>query len=61
MIHGLLRFPGEIARHEEALSRFQGGLMINLGPEDSGLLPTLKEAIQSHQGKQPVSRQSTMT
>ncbi len=49
----------EVMTLEEALSRFQGGLMINLGPEDSGLLPDLKATIQSHKGKQPVYFQVT--
>lgn len=49
----------EVMTLEEALSRFQGGLMINLGPEDSGLLGDLKQAIQSHKGKQPVYFQVT--
>lgn len=49
----------EVMTLEEALSRFQGGLMINLGPEDSGLLPNLKSTIQNHKGKQPVYFQVT--
>ena len=49
----------EIMTLEEALSRFQGGLMINLGPEDIGLLGDLKQTFDRHKGQQPLYFQVT--
>ena len=44
----------EVMTIDEALARFQGGLMINLGPEDEGMLPRLNEVLSTHRGQQPL-------
>ncbi len=49
----------EVLTIEEALSRFEGGLMIHVTPEDAGVLPRLEAALRSHPGKQPVYFQVT--
>jgi len=49
----------EVMTLEEALTRFRGGLMIRLGPEDAGLLGDLKRTIADHRGQQPVYFQVT--
>jgi DNA polymerase-3 subunit alpha len=49
----------EIMSLEEALSRFQGGLLVNLSPDDMGLLSDLHSTFKQHRGKQPLYFQVT--
>ncbi|MFT7667620.1 MAG: DNA polymerase-3 subunit alpha [Planctomycetota bacterium] len=51
----------EVMTLEEALARFQGGLLINLEPEDKGLMGDLQEMLERHKGKQPLYFQITGT
>ena len=44
----------EIMNLEDALSRFEGGLVVPITPEDSYLLPQLQKIIQRHPGRQSV-------
>ena len=44
----------ELMTVEEAIERFQGGVVIQLGPEDKGVLAALEESIKSNRGKQPL-------
>jgi len=39
---------------QDALRRFEGGLVVNLEPQDEGALPQLKSTLQRHPGKRPV-------
>jgi DNA polymerase-3 subunit alpha len=49
----------EVMTLEDALTRFQGGLMVNLGPQDIELLSDLRSALGQHRGKQPLYFQVT--
>ncbi|MCB9914410.1 MAG: DNA polymerase III subunit alpha [Planctomycetes bacterium] len=49
----------EVFSLEEALARFEGGLMIHVGPEDAQALERLGETLQAHRGKQPLYFQVT--
>ncbi len=40
----------EVLEVDEAIARFEGGLVVNVGPEDAGLLPRLKEVLARHKG-----------
>lgn len=44
----------EVLSIEEALGRFEGGLMVQLEPEDAGVLEPLRATLARHQGKRPV-------
>ena len=44
---------------ESAMSRFQGGVVVHLRPEDDGLLDRLKGVIGEHQGQNPIYLQVT--
>jgi DNA polymerase-3 subunit alpha len=44
----------EVLSIEEALGRFEGGLMVQLEPEDVGVLVPLRDTLARHQGKRPV-------
>lgn len=44
----------EVLSVEEALGRFEGGLMVQLEPEDAGVLEPLRATLSRHQGKRPV-------
>ena len=44
----------ELMTVEQAIERFQGGVLIQLGPEDKGVLDSLETVIKSHRGKQPL-------
>ncbi len=44
----------ELLTVEEALARFEGGLVVHLEPDDAGVLEPLREAFKRHQGKRPV-------
>ena len=39
---------------EEALLRFEGGLVVHVEPEDHELLPRLKQTLLAHKGPRPV-------
>jgi DNA polymerase-3 subunit alpha len=39
---------------EEALQRFEGGLVVHIEPEDQELLPRLKRTLEQHRGQRPV-------
>jgi DNA polymerase-3 subunit alpha len=39
---------------EEALQRFEGGLVVHIEPEDQQLLPRLKQTLLQHKGPRPV-------
>jgi len=49
----------EVMTLDEALARFQGGLMVNITPEDIGLLTELRTTLEEHRGKQPLFFQVT--
>jgi len=44
----------EIWTIEEALARFQGGVVVNVAPEDEHLLSDLRRVIDSHKGRAPL-------
>ncbi|MDE0891168.1 MAG: OB-fold nucleic acid binding domain-containing protein, partial [Planctomycetota bacterium] len=44
----------EVITLEDALKRFEGGLLVPISPKDSALLPRLQELIQRHPGRQNV-------
>jgi DNA polymerase III subunit alpha len=44
---------------EEALASFRGGLMVHVGAEDKGLLPKLRDILDTHRGRQPLYLQVT--
>jgi len=44
----------EVLTIEDALGRFEGGLMVQLEPEDLGVLTPLRDTLARHQGKRPV-------
>jgi DNA polymerase-3 subunit alpha len=44
----------ELMTVEEAIERFQGGVVIQLGPEDKGVLPALEASIKANRGTQPL-------
>ncbi|MBL8862700.1 MAG: DNA polymerase III subunit alpha [Planctomycetes bacterium] len=39
---------------EEALGRFQGGVVVNVAPEDEHLLPELRRVVDGHKGRAPL-------
>ena len=39
---------------EEALKKFDGGLIVHVEPEDDALLPRLKQTLQKHKGRRPL-------
>jgi DNA polymerase-3 subunit alpha len=39
---------------EEALARFEGGVIVHVEPEDSGLLVPLRDTLRRHTGRRPV-------
>ncbi len=43
----------EIWTIEEALGRFQGGVVVNVAPEDEHLLPDLRRMLDGHKGRAP--------
>jgi DNA polymerase III subunit alpha len=49
----------EIMSLPAALSRFSGGLIVNLAPEDEGLLARLQEISKGHKGDRPLFLQVT--
>jgi DNA polymerase-3 subunit alpha len=44
----------EVLTVDEALARFEGGVVVRIEPEDSALLPTLRETLLRHRGRRPV-------
>ncbi len=44
----------ELMTVEEAIERFQGGVVIQLGPEDKGVLEPLETLLREHRGQQPL-------
>jgi len=44
----------ELMTVEDAIERFQGGVVIQLGPEDKGVLAALEASIKANRGKQPL-------
>ena len=44
----------EIWTVEEALGRFQGGVVVNVAPEDEHLLPDLRRLVDGHKGRAPL-------
>ena len=44
----------QIMTIEDALKRFEGGLVVHIEPEDQGLLPQLKATLEQHKGKRPL-------
>ncbi len=44
----------ELMTIEDALKRFEGGLVVQVTPEDAELLPQLRDALKRHPGKRPV-------
>jgi DNA polymerase-3 subunit alpha len=44
----------QILSIEEALQRFEGGLVVHIEPEDQELLPRLKQTLLQHKGQRPV-------
>jgi len=44
---------------EAAMTRFQGGVVIHVGPADDGLLARLKTVLEQHKGQNPVYFQVT--
>lgn len=44
----------EIWTIEEALGRFQGGVVVNVAPEDEHLLPDLRRMVDDHKGRAPL-------
>ena len=44
----------EVLTVDDALRRFEGGLMVHLEPEDDGLLPQLKQTLLRHPGQRPL-------
>jgi len=49
----------EIWGVEEALARFQGGVLVQVAPEDEGLLGELRTVFARHKGKNPLYLQVT--
>jgi DNA polymerase-3 subunit alpha len=49
----------EILTIEEALGRFQGGVLVSLLPDDEGQLEPLRALLQKHKGKNPFYLQVT--
>ncbi len=52
-------FLEEVLTIQDALARFDGGLVIHIKPEDTPLLPKLEAALREHRGKQPLYFQVT--
>jgi len=44
----------EVWTVEEALARFEGGVVVHLGPEDGGALHALRGILSRHAGPRPV-------
>jgi DNA polymerase-3 subunit alpha len=44
----------ELMTIEDALAKFEGGLIVHIEPEDDALLPQLKTTLQGHKGKRPL-------
>ena len=44
----------EVLEVDQALKRFEGGLMVHLEPEDDGLLPRLHATLKRHPGARPL-------
>ena len=44
----------ELMTVEDAIERFQGGVVIQIGPEDKGVLDALEASIKANRGKQPL-------
>ncbi len=44
----------ELMTVEDALKRFEGGLVVQLAPEDAALLPQLRSTLLKHPGKRPL-------
>jgi DNA polymerase-3 subunit alpha len=44
----------QIMTIEDALRRFEGGLVVHIEPEDQGLLVQLKATLEQHKGKRPL-------
>ncbi len=49
----------EILTIEEALARFQGGVLVSVAPEDDGQLDALRALLAKHRGKNPFYLQVT--
>jgi DNA polymerase III subunit alpha len=49
----------EILTIEEALARFQGSVLVQIAPEDEGLLDDLRKLVLQHKGKNPFYLQVT--
>jgi DNA polymerase-3 subunit alpha len=39
---------------DEAMSRFEGGVIVHLEPDDSGVLAPLRDTLRKHTGRQPL-------